>query len=99
MPISVPGHADRPFRDDGDHDFRDDPDQLIMIVGTVIARECFPQGEVTPAYGFGLPDGVPELVLAQLNTRPMFSPVNASTPPSRVAPHDSGSMWLHSFIE
>ena len=44
MPISVPGHADHPFRDDGDHDsgddadhsFRDDPDQLIMIVGTVI---------------------------------------------------------------
>ncbi len=29
MPISVPGHAD--------HAFRDDPDQLIMIVGTVIA--------------------------------------------------------------
>ena len=29
MPISVPGHADHPFRDD--------PDQLIMIVGTVIA--------------------------------------------------------------
>jgi len=29
MPISVPGRAD--------HSFRDDPDQLIMIVGTVIA--------------------------------------------------------------
>jgi hypothetical protein len=29
MPISVPGHADQPFRDDAD--------QLIMIVGTVIA--------------------------------------------------------------
>jgi hypothetical protein len=28
MPISVPGHAD--------HSFRDDPDQLILIVGTVI---------------------------------------------------------------
>jgi hypothetical protein len=25
------------FRDDADHPFRDDPDQLIMIVGTVIA--------------------------------------------------------------
>jgi hypothetical protein len=45
MPISVPAHADHPFRDDGDHDsgmmpitpFRDDADQLIMIVGTVIA--------------------------------------------------------------
>src|SRR3974390_805187 len=29
MPISVPGHADHPFRDDRD--------QLFMIVGTVIA--------------------------------------------------------------
>jgi hypothetical protein len=28
MPISVPGHAD--------HRFRDDPDQLITIVGTAI---------------------------------------------------------------
>ncbi len=25
------------FRDDADHSFRDDPDQLIMIVGMVIA--------------------------------------------------------------
>jgi len=32
MPISVPGHAD--------HLFRDDPDQLIMIVGMVIAMPC-----------------------------------------------------------
>ncbi len=29
MPIGVPEHAD--------HAFRDDPDQLIMIVGTAIA--------------------------------------------------------------
>jgi hypothetical protein len=29
MPINVPG--------DADHSFRDDPDQLITIVGTVIA--------------------------------------------------------------
>jgi hypothetical protein len=40
---------------DGDHSFRGDPDQLITIVGTVIAMpgmviaispECFPQGGV-----------------------------------------------------
>ena len=38
--------------------------------------------------------GVPELVLTRLNTRPIFSPVNASTSPSRETPHDSRSMWL-----
>ena len=32
--------------------------------------------------------------LTRLNTRPVRSPVNASSPPSRAAPHDSGSMWL-----
>ncbi len=31
---------------------------------------------------------------ARLNTRPARSPVNASTPPSRAAPHDSGPMWV-----
>src|SRR6202043_2972603 len=30
--------------------------------------------------------------LTRLNTRPARSPVNASTPPSRAAPHDSGPM-------
>src|SRR5882762_6415269 len=28
------------------------------------------------------------------NTRPARSPVNASTPPLRAAPHDSGPMWV-----
>jgi hypothetical protein len=32
--------------------------------------------------------------LTRLNTRPARSPVNASTPPLRAAPHDSGSMWV-----
>jgi hypothetical protein len=32
--------------------------------------------------------------LTRLDTRPICSPVNASMPPLRVAPHDSGSMWL-----
>src|SRR6202049_1456065 len=31
--------------------------------------------------------------LTRLNTRPARSPVNASTPPSRAAPHDLGPMW------
>ena len=38
--------------------------------------------------------------LTCLNTRPARSPVNASTPPSRAAPHDSGPMWVaisHSY--
>src|SRR5437899_4093406 len=38
--------------------------------------------------------------LTRLNTRPARSPVNASTPPSRAAPHDSGPMWVatsHSY--
>ena len=32
--------------------------------------------------------------LTRLNTRPAHSPVNASTPPSRAAPHDLGPMWV-----
>jgi hypothetical protein len=38
--------------------------------------------------------------LTRLNTRPARSPVNASTLPSRAAPHDSGPMWVatsHSY--
>jgi hypothetical protein len=38
--------------------------------------------------------------LTRLNTRPARSPVNASTPPLRAAPHDSGPMWVatsHSY--
>jgi len=32
--------------------------------------------------------------LTRLNTRPARSPVNASTPPLRAAPHDSGPIWV-----
>src|SRR6266571_2591695 len=32
--------------------------------------------------------------LSRLITRPARAPVNASTPPSRAAPHDSGSVWV-----
>src|SRR5207245_10230540 len=38
--------------------------------------------------------------LTRLNTWPAHSLVNASTPPSRAAPHDSGPMWVatsHSY--
>src|SRR6266436_272570 len=38
--------------------------------------------------------------LTRLNTRPARSPVNASTPPLRAAPHDSGPVWVavpHSY--
>ena len=38
--------------------------------------------------------------LTRLNIRPARSPVNASTPPLRAAPHDSGPMWVaisHSY--
>ncbi len=34
--------------------------------------------------------------LMRLNTRPAHSPVNASTPPSRAAPHDSGPLCVAS---
>src|SRR3984893_5867724 len=34
--------------------------------------------------------------LTRLNNRPVLSPVNASTPPSRAAPHDSGPLWFAS---
>ena len=35
-------------------------------------------------------------VLTRLNTRPIRSPVHASTPPSRAAPQDSGPLWVAS---
>jgi hypothetical protein len=35
-------------------------------------------------------------LLSRLNTRPACTPVNASTLPSRAAPHDSGSAWVAS---
>ena len=34
--------------------------------------------------------------LSRLNTRPARSPVNASPPPLRAAPHDSGPVWVAS---
>jgi hypothetical protein len=33
-------------------------------------------------------------ILTRLNTRPARSPVNASTSPLRVTPHDLGPMWV-----
>src|SRR5579875_4070033 len=33
-------------------------------------------------------------LLTRLNTRPARSPVNASSLPSRAAPHDSGPVWV-----
>ena len=33
-------------------------------------------------------------VLSRLNTQPARTPVNASTPPLRATPHDSGPVWL-----
>ena len=33
-------------------------------------------------------------LISRLNTRPVRPPVNASTPPSRAAPHDSGPLWF-----
>ena len=32
--------------------------------------------------------------ISRLNTQPVRPPVNASSPPSRAAPHDSGSLWF-----
>jgi hypothetical protein len=32
--------------------------------------------------------------ISRLVTQPVRSPVNASTPPSRAAPHDSGPLWF-----
>ena len=35
-------------------------------------------------------------LLSRLNTRPARTPVNASTPPLRATPHDSGPVWVAS---
>ena len=36
--------------------------------------------------------------LTRLNTRPAPSPINASTSPLQVPPHDSGSVWVASSL-
>jgi hypothetical protein len=36
----------------------------------------------------------PRRVLSRLNTRPVRSPVDASTPPPRAPPHDPGPAWV-----
>jgi hypothetical protein len=38
--------------------------------------------------------GVPGVVLSRLNGQPVRAPVNASPAPSRVPPHDSGTVWF-----
>jgi len=38
--------------------------------------------------------GVPGVLFSRLNTQPMRTPVNASPTPSRVSPHDSGTVWF-----
>jgi hypothetical protein len=40
--------------------------------------------------------GTPEDLISRLNTLPERTPVNASTTPSRVPPHDSGPSWVAS---
>jgi hypothetical protein len=38
--------------------------------------------------------GVPGVVLSRLNGQPVRAPVNAAPAPSRVPPHDSGTVWF-----
>ena len=38
--------------------------------------------------------GVPGVVLSRLNGQPVRAPLNASPAPSRVPPHDSGTVWF-----
>src|SRR5246127_3648273 len=71
---------------------------LRTCTGSLTARDSGTPRDI------GAPDGgLPLLLtasasrrkfLTRLNTRPVRSPVNASTLPLRAAPHDSGPMWV-----
>jgi len=65
--------------------------------GSVTARDSgAPRDNGAPGVAFRIslrrrhPGGK---VLSRLNTRPVRTPVNASTMPSRATPHDSGPLW------
>src|SRR5882724_8622409 len=60
---------------------------LPTCTGSLTARDSGTPRDI------GVPDGAFRFSL-RLNTRPARSPVNASTPPLRVTPHDSGPMWV-----
>jgi hypothetical protein len=57
-------------------------------------RSLFPNGRVhaSPQYLFQSLRN--RALISRLHTRPARPPVNASTPPSRAAPHDSGPLWF-----
>jgi len=68
------------------------PREAPMCVHGVSDRAGFQHTSRYRCTGWGLPlsptaSASRRVVLTRLNTRPARSPVNASTPPSRAAPH------------
>src|SRR5215469_11443719 len=81
------------------------PREVLPYVLGVCDRAGLPYTSRYRCTGWGLPlsptaSASRRKGLSRLYTRPARSPVNASTPPSRAAPHDSGPMWVaisHSY--
>src|SRR5215469_12533033 len=77
------------------------PREVSTYVHGVSDRAGFPGTSRYRCAGWSLPltptaSASRRKILTRLNTRPARSPVNASTPLSRAAPHDSGPMWVAS---
>src|SRR6516162_1627111 len=75
------------------------PREVFTYVHGVSDRAGLPNTSRYRCKGWSLPllltaSASRRKVLTRLNTRPARSPVNASTPPLRAAPHDSGPMWV-----
>ena len=81
------------------------PFEVLRYVHGVCDRAGLPCTSRYRCTGWGLPRLLTASAsrsdcLTRLNTRPAHSLVNASTPPSRAAPHDSGPLWVatsHSY--
>jgi len=75
------------------------PYEVLLYVHGVSDRAGLRRTSRDRCTGCGLPllltaSASRSKILTRLNTRPIHSPVNASSPPLRAAPHDSGPVWV-----
>ena len=75
------------------------PCEVLTYVHGVCDRAGLPDTSRYRCPGWGLPllltaSASRRNAVSRLSTRPARSPVNASTPPSRAAQHDSGPLWF-----
>ena len=85
----------------GEHGISRLPDEVVPYVHGVSDRAGLRRVSRYRRAGWCLPllltaSAPRRMALSRLNTRPARTPVNASSPSLRAAPHDSGSVWVAS---